>query len=214
MTINVPGYTRLLLLTGVLVLIPMQVSNRGMSYDLALANDAGGNGNGKGHGQSRAGGNGGGSGTASAGAGGSAGAASNRGRFNSLNTSLNAFRHAGTKSPVGAMAQYSAALSAFDSVDATDDPTAEELAAILSKVANKDELTPETIDSIHQLLLSKEMITQTTLDEAASLLAPSIDPNAGPNAVATVTPTLAELLAEQASLMQVSEPNQGLGPIY
>ena len=52
-----------------------------------------------------------------------------------------------------------------------------------------------------------------TLDEAAFLLTPPIDPNANPT-VATTTPTLAELLAEQANLMQESEPNQGLGPIY
>jgi hypothetical protein len=57
------------------------------------------------------------------------------------------------------------------------------------------------------------MLTQTTLDEAASLLAPPIDPNTNP-AAAMPVPTLAELLAEQASLMQESETNQGLGPIY
>jgi hypothetical protein len=110
------------------------------------------------------------------------------------------------------MVQYSAALSAFETIDYTDDPTAEELAAILAKVA--DELTPETIDWIHQLLLSKGLVTQTTLDDAASILAPPVDSNTDPNAVVTPAPTLAELLGEQASLMQKSEPNQGLGPIY
>jgi hypothetical protein len=213
MTISVPGCTRALLLTGVLMLMPIQISGSGMSYDVALANNAGGKGNGKGQGQSRAGSNGGG-GTASAGAGGSAGAASNRGRFNSLNASVKAFGRASSHSPVGAITQYSAALSAFATIDATDDPTVQELAAILAKVANKNELTPETIDWIHQLLLSKEMVKQSTLDDAASILAPPIDPNADPNAAATATPTLAELLAEQTSLMQESEPNQGLGPIY
>jgi hypothetical protein len=111
------------------------------------------------------------------------------------------------------MAQYSAALSSFTTIDATDDPTAEELARILVKVARKDDLTPETIDWIHQQLLSKEMVTQTTLDDAASILAPSIAPNADSN-LATTTPTLAELLAEEASRMPESEPHQGLGPIY
>ena len=111
------------------------------------------------------------------------------------------------------MAQYSAALSSFTTIDATDDPTAEELARILVKVAKKDDLTPETIDWIHQQLLSKEMVTQTTLDDAASILVPPIAPNADSN-VATRAPTLAELLAEQASHMQESEPHQGLGPIY
>jgi hypothetical protein len=193
--------------------MPMQVSSSGVNYDLALANNAGGNG--KGQGQSRAGSNGGGNGgTASAGAGGSAGAASNRGRFNSLNASMNAFGRASRTSPIGALAQYSAALSAFETVDVADDPTAEELAAILARVANKDDLTPAMIDLIHQLLLSKEMVTQTTLDDAASILASAIDPNANANAVATATPTLAELLAEQVSLMQENEPKQGLGAIY
>ena len=45
---------------------------------------------------------------------------------------------AGSYSPIGAMAQYSAALSSFTTIDATDDPTAEELARILVKVARKD----------------------------------------------------------------------------
>jgi hypothetical protein len=211
MAITVPGYVRVVLLTGVLVFMPMQISSSGMSYDGALANNAGGNGKGQGHSR---GSNGGGSGgTVSARAGGSAGTASNRGRFNSLNASVNAFGHASINSPVGAMTQYSAALSAFETVDATDDPTAEELAAILVRVANKNELTPETIDWIHQLLLSKEMVAQTTLDEAASILTPPIDPNANP-ADARATSTLAELLAEQARLMQESEPTHGLGPIY
>jgi hypothetical protein len=213
MAINVPGYVRVVGLTGVLMFMPMQIPSSGMSYHAALANNAGGNG--KGQGQSQAGNNGRGSeGTASARASGSAGAASNRGRFNSLNAPANAFEHASRTSPVGALAQYSAALSAFETVDATDDPTAEELAAILAKVANKDELTPETIDWIHRQLLNKEMVTQTTLDDAASILAPPIDPNAGSNAVATTTPTLSELLAEQVNLMQESKSTKGLGPIY
>src|SRR5829696_641771 len=201
MAISVPWYVRGVLLTVILVFMPMQVSSSGMNYHAALANNAGGNG--KGQGQSQAGNNGRGSGgAASAGAAGSAGAASNRGRFNSLNASANVFGHASRTSPVGALAQYSAALSAFETFDATDDPTAEELAAILTKVANKDELTPETIDWIHQQLLNKEMVTQTTLDDAASILAPPIDPNAASNAVATAMPTLSELLAEQVRLMQ------------
>ena len=58
------------------------------------------------------------------------------------------------------------------------------------------------------------MVTQTTLDDAASILAPSIDPNADSNAVATITPTLSELLAEQVNLMQESKSTKGLGPIY
>ena len=213
MAISVPWYVRVMLLTVVLVFMPMQISSSGMNYHAALANNAGGNG--KAQGQSQAGNNGRGSGgTASAGAAGSPSAASNRGRFNSLNASANAFGHASRTSPVGALAQYSAALSAFETFDPTDDPTAEELAAILAKVANKDELTPETIDWINQQLLKKEMVTQTTLDDAASILAPSIDPSAHSNAVATTTPTLSELLAEQVNLMQESKSTRELGPIY
>jgi hypothetical protein len=213
MAISVPGCVRVVLLTVVLTFMPMQIWSSGMNYHVALANNAGGNG--KGQGQSQAGNNGRGSaGTASAGAAGSAGVASNRGRFDALNASAKAFGHASRTSPVGALAQYSAALSAFETVDATDDPTAEELAAILAKVANKDELTPETIDWIHQQLLKKEMVTQTTLDDAASILAPSVDLNADSNAVATTTPTLSVLLAEQVNLMQESKSTKGLGPIY
>jgi hypothetical protein len=215
MTINVPGWFRVLLLTGVLIFTPMQFSNSEMSFNVALASNAGGNGNAKGQGQSQAGGNGKGiGGTASAGAGGSPGMASNRGRFNALNASASAFGRARRTSAVGAMTQYSAALSAFKTVDATDDPTAEELASILAKVANKDELTSKTIDWIHQQLLEKEMITQTTLDEAAAILAPASDPDADPNAVATATMTLSDLLAEQVSLIQESKSNKGLDPIY
>jgi hypothetical protein len=111
------------------------------------------------------------------------------------------------------MTQYSAALSSFITIDATDDPTAEELALILIRVAKKKDLTPETINWIHEQLLNKEMDTPTTLDDAASILAPPIATNADSN-VATSIPTLAELLAEQASHMQEGEPNKGLGPIY
>jgi hypothetical protein len=214
MTISGPRYTRVLLFTGVLMLMPMQASGIGLSYDVALADNPGGNGNGKGQGQSRGGSKGGNLGTASAGTKGSAGAASNRGQTNSLNASVRASRNASSPSPVGAMTQYAAALGAFATIDATDDPTARELAAILSKVTNKDELTRETIDWIHQQLLSKEMVTQTTLDDAASILAPPGNPNADSNAVVIATPTLAELLAGPANPMQQSERNQELGPIY
>ena len=214
MTISVPAYVRVLLLTGVLMFMPLQVSGNGMNYDIALANNAGGNGNGKGQGQSRAGNGTGRSNTASQVARGEAGEASIRGRFKSLNASAKAFEHVSLNSSVGRMAQYSAALGAFATIDATDDPTAQELAAILAKVSDRDELTSETIDWIHQLLLRKQMVTQTTLDEAASILVPSTNATVDPNAVATATPTLAELLAEQASLIQKSEANQGLGPIY
>ena len=213
MTITVIGCARALLFIGISVLMPLQISDGGMSYHVALANSAGGSGNGKGQGQSRAG-SAGGSGATSAGANGpSAGASNNRGRSNLLNASVRAYGRASSNSPIGAMTQYSAALSSFITIDATDDPTAEELARILVRVAKKDELTPETINWIHEELLNKEMVTQTTLDDAASILAPPIATNADSN-VATSIPTLAELIAEQASHMQESEPDQGLGPIY
>ena len=215
MTIRVPGCSRVVLLAGVLMFTPMQFSNSLVGFTAALANNAGGNGNDKGQGQAQAGGHGKGiGGTGSAGETRSPGVASNRGRFNSLNASVSAFGGARRTSAVGAMTQYSAALSAFKTVDATDDPTVQELAAILAKVANKDELTSETIDWIHQQLLAKEMVTQTTLDEAASILAPAIDPNADPTAPAAAPPRLSDLLAEQVRLIQESKSSKGLGPIY
>ena len=213
MTISAPVLIRVFLLTSLLVLMPLQISSGGASYNVAWANNAGGKGNGKGQGAARAGSNRGNGANMSAGTG-SARTASKSSGFKSLNASIKAFWHASAHSPVGAMTQYSAALSAFATIDVADDPTVEELATILTKVANKDQLTPETIEWIHQLLLSKEMVKQSTLDDAASILAPSIDPNADPTAVTTAIPTLAELLAEQTSLMQESESSQGLGPIY
>jgi len=199
-------------LTIILVLLPLQISGSGIGFEEAWANNVGGKGNGKGQGGSRAGSNGHNGGSASPGV--SEGTINNGGRLKSLNASLKAFAHASSHSPVGAMAQYSAALSAFATIDPADDPTVQELAAILARVANKDELTTETISWIHQLLLSKEMVKQSTLDDAAFILGRSAELNANSNAVATATPTLAELLAKQASLIQESEPSQGLGPIY
>ena len=213
MTISAPVLIRVFLLTGLLVLLPLQISSSEVSHNVAWANSAGGKGNGKGQGGSRAGSNRGNGVNMSAGAL-SAGAASKGSRFKSLNASLKGFGHASPHSPIGAMTQYSAALSAFATIDVADDPTVQELAAILAKVANKDEVTPETIDWIHKLLLSKEMVKQSTIDDAAFILAPPIDPNADPTAVTTAIPTLAELLAGQTRLMQESEPTQGLGPIY
>jgi hypothetical protein len=217
MTIRVPGCSRVLLLTGVLMFTPIPFSISLMGFTAALANNAGGNGNDKGQGQSQAGGNGNGKGMGGAESAGetrSPGLASNRGRFNSLKASVSAFGGARRNSAIGAMTQYSAALSAFKTVDATDDPTVQELAAILAKVANKDELTSATIDWIHQQLLAKDMVTQTTLDEAASILAPAIDPTADSTAAAAVPPTLTDLLAEQVRLIQESKSSKGLGPIY
>jgi hypothetical protein len=75
-------------------------------------------------------------------------------------------------------------------------------------------LTSATIDWIHQQLLAKDMVTQTTLDEAASILAPAIDPTADSTAAAAVPPTLTDLLAEQVRLIQESKSSKGLGPIY
>jgi hypothetical protein len=65
------------------------------------------------------------------------------------------------------MAQYSAALSSFTTIDATDDPTAEELARILVKVAKEDDLTPETIDWIHQQLLSNGSLFRSNFRRTA-----------------------------------------------
>src|SRR5688572_6231240 len=117
MTISAPVLIRMFLLTGLLVLMPMQILSSGVSYNMAWANSSGGKGNGKSQGQSPAGST---AGTSSAAAG-KAGVASNRGQFKSLNASAKAFGRASLNSAVGRMTQYSAALSAFATIDATDD---------------------------------------------------------------------------------------------
>jgi len=84
------------------------------------------------------------------------------------------------------------------------DPTAEDLAAILAKYGNKEELTPEAIGWMNEQV----GIPAETLNLASTALAPPADPN-NPTAI---TPTLEEQLAEQTNLVQ--ETYQGLGPIY
>jgi hypothetical protein len=202
-----------LLLAGALTLMPVHASSDGPGYQKAFANNAGGNGQGKGQGDTHAGSNGGASANAGANGGGSAASvgllSASLGRFNSLK----ALPHAAPNSRIGMFAaEYSNALNAFADATVTD-PTAEELAAILAKFGNK-ELTADAINWINEQFVNQGLVLQTTLDQASAILAPPIDPNADPNAVATVTPTFAELIAEQANLIQATQTSEGLGPIY
>jgi hypothetical protein len=206
MTIRLPGY---LLLTGVFAFVPMQVSSDSLIYDKAFANNAS---RGQGQGAAHAGSNGGGPGINS---GKSANASSNGaasrgalsaslGRFNSLN----ALAHAAPNSQIAKFAaEYKAAFDAFATPGLTDYPTTEDLAAILAKYANK-ELTEEAINWINE-----KVIEPAVLQQASAILAPTppVDPNVEPTAIVTDTPTLAELLAEQVTLAQEGETDQGLG---
>jgi hypothetical protein len=206
MTIIDSAFTRLLLLTGMLAIVPLQISSDGPAYDQALANNAD---RGKGQGAAHAGSNGGGPGVkgASADAHGSPSTgvlSASLGRFNFLK----ALPHASPNSPMAKFAEeYQAAFGAFTNEEVTDDPTIEGLAAILVKYGNK-ELTPEAINWINQ-----QVIEPTLLEQASAALAP-VAPNADPTVA--VSPTLADLLADQIRIAQESETNQGLslGPIY
>lgn len=208
------GYGRFLILTGVLALAPVTVAGYGVGYDEALANNAGGNGKGKGQGAAKAGNTGG----SVASAGGLAKGqsdplhANKAGRINAvLKASSSAWQHASINSPIGMIAQlYAGALSnyftatAAATADATlPPPTLDEAAAILARVANKDEITPELVLAIHQRLA-----LETPIDPAL-LVAPTTGDLAVP-----VQPTLSEQIALLANSVQAEETNQGLGPIY
>ena len=91
---------------------------------------------------------------------------------------------------------------------ATDVPTIEQLGAILARVANKDTVPPELIDALHAKMAEVGLLDQALLDQASATLAPQ-----SLNA-ATPAPTFAELIADQANLVQATQTNQGLGPIY
>jgi membrane peptidoglycan carboxypeptidase len=99
----------------------------------------------------------------------------------------------------------------FGTLDAAELPTIQDLGAILAKVANKDEVSPEAIDLIHQRMIEAGVITNEELEAASASLAPSSAPSLDATAPA---PTFAELLTEQANLVQASQATQGLGSIY
>jgi hypothetical protein len=106
--------------------------------------------------------------------------------------------------------EYTTAILMF-SAGATELPTIQDLGAILAKVANKDEISPEAIDLIHQRMIEAGVITNEDLETASASLAPSSAPSLDATAPA---PTFAELLTEQANLVQASQATQGLGSIY
>jgi len=218
MRLQIRNLGSLLLLTGVLGLMPVHLPLAGLGdHDASAA--AGGNGKGKGQGADRAGTNGSNGATASA----STGKpqddplhASNLGRFNGpLHASAKAWQNASPQSPTGILAgAYAAALNALLSntvtpnVNATDVPTIEQLGAILATVANKDTVPPELIDALHAKMVEVGLLDQTLLDQATATLAPqSLDP-------LTPAPTLAQLIADQANLVQATQTNEALGPIY
>ena len=212
---NLAGF---LLFTGALALMPVHLSSGGLGYHDAMA-DAGGNGKGKGQGADRAGTNGSNGATASAGTGKPKDDplhASNLGRFNGpLHASAKAWQNASPQSPTGILAgAYASALNALLSntvtpnANATDVPTVEQLGAILASVANKDTVPPELIDALHAKMVEVGLLDQALLDQASATLAPqSLDPQ-------VPAPTLAQLIADQANLVQATQTNEGLGPIY
>jgi hypothetical protein len=217
MRLQIRNLAGLLLLTGALVM-PVHLSSGGFGYHDAAA-AAGGNGKGNGQGADRAGTRGSNGATASAGTGKSKDDplhASNLGRFNGpLHASAKAWQNASPQSPTGILAgAYATALNALlantitPNVNATDVPTIEQLGAILARVANKDTVPPELIDALHAKMVEVGLLDQALLDQASATLAPQ-----SLNA-ATPAPTLAELIADQANLVQATQTNQGLGPIY
>src|SRR5215212_3939136 len=218
MRLQIRNLAGLLLLTGALALMPVHLSSGGLGYHGAMA-AAGGNGKGKGQGADRAGTNGSNGATASAGTGKPKDDplhASNLGRFNGpLHASAKAWQNASPQSPIGILAgAYASALNALLSntvtpnVNAIDVPTVEQLGAILASVANKDTVPPELIDALHAKMVEVGLLDQALLDQASATLAPqSLDPQAP-------APTLAELIADQANLVQATQTNEGLGPIY
>ena len=217
MRLQIRNLAGLLLLTGALVM-PTHLSSGGLAYHDAAA-AAGGNGKGKGQGADRAGTNGSKGATASVGTGKPKDDplhASNLGRFNGpLHASAKAWQNASPQSPTGILAgAYASALNALLSntvtpnTDATAVPTVEQLGAILATVANKDTVPPELIDALHAKMVEVGLLDQALLDQASATLAPqSLDP-------LTPAPTLAQLIADQAKLVQATQTNQGLGPIY
>jgi hypothetical protein len=213
MTLRIRRFAPVLLLAGGLGL----AVGVGPVFDEALA-EAGGNGKGIGQGGARGGANSGGGPAASAqglakGSTKNSFQANSLGRLNSLiHASNSAWQNAKGNSPMGILSgEYKTALQMFGTLEATELPTIQDLGAILAKVANKDEVSPEAIDLIHQRMIEAGVITNEELEAASASLAPSSAPSLDATAPA---PTFAELLTEQANLVQASQATQGLGSIY
>jgi hypothetical protein len=91
----------------------------------------------------------------------------------------------------------------------TDDPTLQgtsldDAAAILAKVANKDEITIEMVEAINARIAAENQDNPTL-----AALAPTDDLT-----IATTSTQLATDLAGRATALQQQESDQGLGPIY
>jgi hypothetical protein len=218
MRLPIRNLAGLSLLTAALALMPVHLSPGTVGYHEAAA-AAGGNDKGKGQGAERAGTNGSNGATASGGAGKPKDGplhASKLGRFNGpLHASAKAWQNASPQSPTGILAgAYATSLNALLSntvtpdPNATDVPTVEQLGAILATVANKDTVPPELIDALHAKMVEVGLLDQALLDQASATLAPqSLD-------ALTPAPTLAQLIADQANLVQATQTSEGLGPIY
>jgi hypothetical protein len=221
MGLQIRNLTGLLLLAAAMAVMPFHFSSEGLGQHEAFANNAGGNGKGKGQGATHAGTNGGGGSASSAASGKSlsnddALHASNLGRFNGpLHASAKAWQNASPQSPTGILAgAYAAALNGLLTNTVTPDPNAvnvptiEQLGAILATVANKDTVPPELVDALHAKMVEVGLLDQALLDQAVTNLAlQSADP-------ANPAPTLAQLIADQANLVQATQTSEGLGPIY
>jgi hypothetical protein len=217
MTIGIRGYSNFLLLTGVLALVPLQISSSGVSYDQALSK-AGGQGKGNGQGSAHAGSNGGGPGRSGGSVASPEGLA--KGQNYNVDGRLNALVKASStawnnpNSQIGKIAQtltaafgdYLQTVSTTPAGTAVPLPT--DLVSILTTVSNK-ELTQEDLDAI------EARIAQENPDNALfqSLVAPN--PETTDLQSQTFLQSVDETLINAVNALE--EPNQGpgkLGPIY
>jgi hypothetical protein len=223
--ITISGLARSMLLVSALAL-SFDIASGTLGHEEALANNAGGNGKGQGQGAANAGSKGGGAG------GGSVNSAnatvkndplhsSNTRRLNAfLNAPASALQHASANSAIGLIAkQYASALTGALQTQATlttdpnaqvdpNAPTLTDAAAILARVANNIEVTPELVNQIHTKL------SEAGLLDPALVAPPEAATTTTTDAAAPVQPSLAEQIAVLANTAQTEEPSQGLGPIY
>jgi hypothetical protein len=215
MIVGLQNYTRLLLLGGMLVLVPMHVSSSGVDYNQALA-AAGGQGNGKGQGAEHANTNAGATGAhgnSTASAGGLA-----KGQTYDVNGRINALVKASStawqnpNSQIGKMAQ--ALTIAFEGylTAASLDPAAlppADLVSILATISNK-QLTQADLDAIEARIAQENpdnLALQGLADPA------TLDP-ATDQALLTTLGSVDNSLISAVNGAEEIETNQGLGPIY
>jgi hypothetical protein len=221
MTIRVSDYSRLLLLTGVLAMVPVQLSGHGLTYEKALA-EAGGQNKGNGQGAARGGSNGVGQGGGIGASGGSLASAGGlakgqnykvSGRINALVKS-NAWNNPNSR--IGRIAltltaTFESYLSAAASAPAGTVVPTSELASVLATIANK-ELTQADLDAIEARIAQE--------NPENSLFQSLVDPSLlGDPTLATTNLQLQTTLQSLDTILitevnGVDEANQGLGPLY